>query len=164
MSAISLTSLLSSLLALHRQGIVHGDIRFSNVIFSAADDEVVKATMIDFDFSGVSGEKRYPTGFNLRLDDGFRHADVCEGDFIRPHHDIAAARWMGSHFHPDNSSSSPDLMQLWSSAFEEEEDTDLFSTTVEMLVARPEFMRVALQLKKPNEAPAYITADRKRDR
>lgn len=151
-----LVSLLSNLLALHRRGIAHGDIRFSNVIFSAATDEEVKATIIDFDFSGDSSKKVYPRGFNLLLDDGFRHSEVREGGFIQAHHDTAAAVWMCSQYCPEEIS-MPELLQQWAAAFDDKND-DLDLQSVVETLGRPEFSKVSLKLRKPDEAFTQLLA------
>jgi hypothetical protein len=59
--------LIESLAHLHERGIVHGDIRASNIIFGANGG----ATLIDFDFSGDESRK-YPKGFNRDIEDGRR--------------------------------------------------------------------------------------------
>ena len=51
------------------------------------------------------------------------------------------SKCVASHL-SDNSDHYPSIVEK-----EEEEDTDSLFTTVEMLIARPEFIRVALQLK-----------------
>ena len=50
------TRLLKKIAQLHQQGIVHGDLRFSNVVFSEpsddkddADGSLINSTIIDFD-------------------------------------------------------------------------------------------------------------------
>lgn len=52
---------------LHENGIVHGDIRLLNMVFS---DE--KSELIDFDFSGEQGKVEYPPGYRMTVFDGRR--------------------------------------------------------------------------------------------
>jgi hypothetical protein len=96
---------------LHAEGIVHGDLRFSNIVFSRASDAVVASTIIDFDLSGPAGEKIYPPRFNRDIADGFRHAEASAHELLRPEHDIAALQWMCAQFRPKN----VDLRDTWSS-------------------------------------------------
>lgn len=57
---------LEQLHCLHLRGNCHGDIRGSNIVFSNDGQSKV----IDFDFAGKSGEKRYPKGYNPKIEDG----------------------------------------------------------------------------------------------
>lgn len=87
---------------LHLNYIVHGDLRFSNVVFSNADDPEVNSTLIDFDLSGKAGERMYPLGFNTEIDDGFRHIGAAPKDLLQIEHDVAALRWMLNQYRPKN--------------------------------------------------------------
>ena len=49
---------------LHKDGIVHGDLRFSNVVFGSRDEMV---TVIDYDFAGEVAQKTYHRGSTTRL-------------------------------------------------------------------------------------------------
>ena len=78
-----LISLIDRVLELHAHSIVHGDIRASNIVFGLNG----VATLIDFDFSGENGVKRYPSTFNSKIDDGARHGDVSGGEVLKFKHD-----------------------------------------------------------------------------
>ena len=54
---------------------MHGDIRSANLVFATNARE---SCVIDFDFSGRIGKTRYPRGWVLQIDDGFR----VDADFI----------------------------------------------------------------------------------
>jgi len=43
---------------------VHGDLRHTNVFWNRVQNRVF---LIDFDWSGINGEKRYPCGMNLEV-------------------------------------------------------------------------------------------------
>jgi hypothetical protein len=60
--------ILTHLKHLHKYGKVHGDIRAFNIIFK--DEE--NGWLIDLDYGGVRGEKKYPEGFKFILTDGTR--------------------------------------------------------------------------------------------
>jgi thiamine kinase-like enzyme len=107
--------LLMKIYQLHQDSIVHGDLRFSNVIFSDMDGNAPVTTIIDFDYSGVNGEKIYPPHFNVSIDDGYRHPGANPMEYLRPEHDITAAKWMCSQYRPKNEK----LRNMWSSCMEE---------------------------------------------
>jgi hypothetical protein len=52
---------------LHAQGLVHGDIRCFNIVFNKGEGK-----LIDFDFGGSNGRRRYPRGYVADLADGRR--------------------------------------------------------------------------------------------
>jgi hypothetical protein len=101
---------------IHQKGIVHGDLRFSNVVFFKSDtissssssssssfsttSSTTLATIIDFDLSGRNGNKVYPSGFNLQIDDGKRHPDVKALSSLQFEHDIFAVVWMLRQYRP----------------------------------------------------------------
>jgi serine/threonine protein kinase len=62
---------------LHADQVVHRNIRLSNIVF--AEDQ---SSLIDFDFSGERGVKKYPEGYNCEILDGFRHAYAKENTFL----------------------------------------------------------------------------------
>jgi hypothetical protein len=82
--------ILKMLGALHADHVVDGDIRLSNIVF--AKDQ---SSLIDFDFSGERGVKKYPAGYICEILDGFRHADAKENAFLEIEHDfLSLARLM----------------------------------------------------------------------
>jgi hypothetical protein len=99
---------------LHADGIVYGDLRFSNIVFSEASEAAVASTIIDFDHSGPAEEKIYPPRFNPDITDGFRHKGARENEFLRLEHDIAALQWMCAQYRP----TKVDLRETWSSCVE----------------------------------------------
>ena len=81
--------IINQLCQLHYQGLVHGDIRAYNMVvqheadssetnnvveYKSSDGTTKKCTgwLIDFDFGGVHGEAKYPTGYKDELKDGVR--------------------------------------------------------------------------------------------
>ena len=54
--------------ALHNKGIVHGDIRLFNIVFSEDDDN--ECHFIDFDLSGDEGTALYPSKYRSEVVDG----------------------------------------------------------------------------------------------
>jgi hypothetical protein len=75
---------------LHDKHLVHGDIRLSNIVFAG-----IQSSLIDFDFSGEHGAKKYPAGFNREIFDGFRHPGAKENAVMKLEHDLfALARLM----------------------------------------------------------------------
>ena len=58
---------------LHSFNKVHGDIRAFNMVFEKETAQKRHSGwLIDFDFGGTLGEKKYPTHYKAALDDGFR--------------------------------------------------------------------------------------------
>ena len=85
-------AVLRCVLRLHQDGIVHGDLRLSNIVFSSTSDVV---TIIDYDFSGRHREKTYPLHFNCNIDDGARHRSASAGRLLLfPHDWFAVAAMM----------------------------------------------------------------------
>ena len=70
---------------LHNKSICVGDIRASNIIFGES-----KSCLIDFDFAGKCGEKVYPEGYSVNIEDGARHEDAVEGETLQNLHDCFA--------------------------------------------------------------------------
>lgn len=97
-----LTLVMSKIAQLHARGIVHGDLRFANIVFSDKSDETVAITIIDYDYSGPAGEKVYPPRFRHDITDGFRHDGARAYEYLHPEHDIAALHWMCDQYHPKN--------------------------------------------------------------
>ena len=115
------TEVFKKLLQLHTDDIVHGDLRFSNIVFSAMPEHTsfassgeddtdqsiasqsavsMASTIIDFDHTGIDGQKTYPSRFNLNIDDGRRHAEALPNSFLRKKHDIFAVQWMCLQYQP----------------------------------------------------------------
>jgi len=70
---------------LHQAGFVHGDVRDANIMIRK--DAKPGFMLIDFDWSGVVGEARYP--INVNKVDIWRPEDVSDGLLIKSDHDIA---------------------------------------------------------------------------
>ena len=77
-------SVIKSVQGFHANGIVHGDLRASNIVFSEVGNG---ATIIDFDFAGENDTKRYPEGFNVKIDDGTRARNASGGRPLLFNHD-----------------------------------------------------------------------------
>jgi len=73
------------LVELHQAGFVHGDVRDVNIMIRK--DSKLGFMLIDFDWSGVVGEARYP--INVNKVDIWRPEDVSDGLLIKSDHDIA---------------------------------------------------------------------------
>lgn len=79
------STLIEHVRGLHERGVIHGDIRASNVIFGPGQ----AARLIDFDLAG-DGDRRYPSGFNHDIEDGTRHRGATAGRCLDFMHDCAA--------------------------------------------------------------------------
>ena len=96
--------LIESISHLHADGVIHGDIRASNIIFG----EQGSATLIDFDFSGYT-TCTYPKGFNRDIEDGKRARGARPESKLEFQHDwFALDALMGMAQVPDTS--------LWNNA------------------------------------------------
>ena len=70
---IDFLPIIDELAKLHENGMVHGDIRVYNMVFSrASDGEKPDGCLIDFDYGGTEGEAKYPSGYVKTLLDGTR--------------------------------------------------------------------------------------------
>jgi hypothetical protein len=84
--------IIDHLVAMHQQGLVHGDIRACNTVLdykdttSIDDDDDPKGWLIDFDLGGCVGIATYPDGYNVWLPDGVR-VRVPSGTNIEKWHD-----------------------------------------------------------------------------
>ena len=80
----SFSGIVSTLCKLHEHNLVHGDIRFANMVFGAE-----KSFLIDFDFVGVNDFDCYPSEYNVELSE--RHPGaVARGKmmFIHDRHSL----------------------------------------------------------------------------
>jgi hypothetical protein len=78
--------------ALHKQGMVHGDIRAYNTVLQHKDTDIndsgePKGQLIDFDYGGPERKVLYPQGYFRTLDDGSRESDCIGGTPILAWHD-----------------------------------------------------------------------------
>jgi serine/threonine protein kinase len=68
--------IIDHLVAMHEQGLVHGDIRACNTVLDYNDttsiDDDPQGWLIDFDLGGCVGIAKYPDGYNVWLPDGLR--------------------------------------------------------------------------------------------
>jgi hypothetical protein len=68
--------IIDHLVAMHKQDLVHGDIRAYNTVLDYKDttcindDDDPKGWLIDFDLGGRVGTATYPNGYNVWLPDG----------------------------------------------------------------------------------------------
>jgi hypothetical protein len=75
--------IIDQLQSLHENGFVHGDIRAFNTVFGNESNE--QGCLVDFDFGGRKGERRYPEGYRGFLADGSRIGEG--GEVILEWHD-----------------------------------------------------------------------------
>lgn len=73
------------LVELHQVNFVHGDVRDVNVM--VRKDGKLGLMLVDFDWSGIIGEVRYPS--NVNKVDLWRPDDVSDGLLIKSDHDMA---------------------------------------------------------------------------
>jgi hypothetical protein len=88
-----LTQLFEKLQLLHANGLAHGDIRLSNLIFT----DHPQTFIIDFDFSGEIGQRVYPSGYNREIGDGERHPNAQPDCLLLAEHDTFSALWICRH-------------------------------------------------------------------
>ena len=75
--------LFTELADLHREGLVHGDIRAHNMIFVEGSG----GKLIDFDYCGTHAVRCYPPGYWQDLEDTRRHARAVAEEPMRKEHD-----------------------------------------------------------------------------
>ncbi len=73
------------LVELHQANFVHGDVRDANIM--VRKDGKPGFMLVDFDWSGIIGEVRYP--ININKVDLWRPDDVSDGLLIKSDHDMA---------------------------------------------------------------------------
>lgn len=83
-------TLIEEVRRMHQQGVVHGDLRASNVVFGPRG----RVTVIDFDLAGPQDVRRYPAGFCRDIDDGKRARDASAGRPLLFSHDWYAVAAM----------------------------------------------------------------------
>jgi len=74
------------LIELHQANFVHGDVRDANIMVTRKDGKP-GFMLVDFDWSGIIGEVRYP--INVNKVDLWRPDDVLDGLLIKSDHDMA---------------------------------------------------------------------------
>lgn len=72
---------------LHETGIVHGDLRIPNILYTSKGP-----MLIDFEWSGPEGESRYPLSINKSIDWA---EGTGPGQVITKEHDLAMLKLMG---------------------------------------------------------------------
>eukprot|EP00742_Colponemidia_sp_Colp-10_P004411 GILJ01004708.1.p1 GENE.GILJ01004708.1~~GILJ01004708.1.p1 ORF type:complete len:539 (-),score=59.40 GILJ01004708.1:345-1859(-) len=97
---------LKHLKTLHDNGVVHGDIRLSNIVFA---DQPGNSRLIDFDMAGRAGEDKYPLNFNPTVFDGERHCDAIAQTKLKFEHDLFAMAAVMNLFFPELA----DQQQQW---------------------------------------------------
>jgi len=68
---------------LHDKNICHGDIRAYNMLFCLDGPSY----LLDFDFAGQVGSKKYPTGYSNDINDAQRHNNAIAGARLAKEHD-----------------------------------------------------------------------------
>jgi serine/threonine protein kinase len=99
-NALQVYYLLKMLTTMHKDGIVHGDIRLSNIIFAENPSET---QLIDFDYSGARLKDVYPLRFALEINDGKRHKKVKPLGYLRRKHDCFSMYFLLMDFGPCDS-------------------------------------------------------------
>ena len=125
-------ALLKELRSLHSEGVVHGDVRLSNVVFRANDS----VSFIDFDFSGKAGEAKYPARWlHDGLGDGVRHPEAKEYRTLEFVHDVYSAGHMLSLFHPVGESQRDEWKRAMGMLCSKEQKNpqDMLSNVIAML-------------------------------
>lgn len=79
----------SALKILHDKGLVFGDLRNTNVMLTESDG-IMKVKLIDFDWTGIEGEERYPASLNSKLITVELAPDVEKNGFMSRRHDAYA--------------------------------------------------------------------------
>jgi hypothetical protein len=78
------------LVELHQANFVHGDVRDVNIM--VRKDGKPGFMLVDFDWSGIIGEARYP--INVNKVDLWRPDDVSDGMVIKAEHDMAMLEYI----------------------------------------------------------------------
>jgi hypothetical protein len=91
-SPMDFIPIIDHLVALHKQGMVHGDIRAYNTVLQHTDTDIndsgkPKGQLIDFDYGGPERKILYPQGYFKDLEDGSRESDCIGGTPILAWHD-----------------------------------------------------------------------------
>jgi hypothetical protein len=163
MYAWQLQQILELLLTMHGEGIVHGDVRLRNMIFSVpsvATDFAVNASthtnvtprssfkthygtahIIDFDLSGLINQRRYPSRYAIKLSDTKRHEEAIPLSLLKPCHDLYALAHIWEMFELDDPHSNEGDGEQWKEAIKSLQilvlkdiaDLKQFRRSVEML-------------------------------
>lgn len=81
--ATHLVDILQQIVDLHKEEIVHGDIRLFNCLFNNQGGH-----LIDLDFAGTNNISKYPFGYSKDISDGGRHSGAVGGTKMCFSHDI----------------------------------------------------------------------------
>jgi hypothetical protein len=85
---------IEELLLLHNKDICHGDIRAYNILFCKDSH----SHLIDFDFAGECGSKKYPAGYSHDINDAKRHEKaIAAGRLAKDHDSFSLASVMDLH-------------------------------------------------------------------
>jgi serine/threonine protein kinase len=88
----------SAVTRLHRNGMVHGDLRDTNLLVKQQGSEF-EFMLVDFDWAGYEGTARYPRHINT-ASQLHRPKDVQDGELIAVRHDVAMLQNLFSGFAP----------------------------------------------------------------
>lgn len=96
-NSTQIQTLIQTLKNIHNQQYIHGDIRASNIVFADSDSKI-----IDFDLScHIESISKYPSTYNIDIQDGKRHSDALPKSIMRIEHDWFSLSVVLSYFQPD---------------------------------------------------------------
>jgi hypothetical protein len=98
--------ILDQLSTLHKNYGPHGDIRLANMLIQTSDDGC-RGCLIDFDFVDMNGNSRkYPSGFNVTIEDGKRHPQAIANEEMQMDHDYHSMKAVMEFFKVEGSVAS----------------------------------------------------------
>ena len=94
--------ILDQLSTLHKSYGPHGDIRLTNMLIQTSDDGC-RGCLIDFDFVDMNGNSKYPSGFNVTIEDGKRHPQAIANEEMQMDHDYHSMKAVMEFFKVEGS-------------------------------------------------------------